>query len=209
MSQQVDLKVVLLGREAAGKTSLVDRFVHGRFADGSRQATVGAAFCAKTVDTPHGAVALGIWDTAGSERYESMTRIYYRGAGAAIVCFDLTEREGFTKASQWVRELRDAEEQCRLYVVGTKADLVESDPKLRQVPAEEAEIFAESLGAKYLESSSKTGLNIDALFTAIAEDFVMSVQAEHTQTQSGIVDLTKPVGTNTEEARRCAGCVLQ
>ena len=76
----IDLKIVLLGREFSGKTSLVERFVHNRFrGPGWYQNTIGAAYGARLVDVEdRGTIAVGIWDTAGSERYEAMTRMYYR-----------------------------------------------------------------------------------------------------------------------------------
>jgi len=85
--QRVDVKVVMLGKEYVGKTSLVERYVHDRFLVGPYQNTIGAAFVAKVMSVGDRTVTLGIWDTAGSERYEAMSRIYYRGAKAAIVCY--------------------------------------------------------------------------------------------------------------------------
>jgi Ras-related protein Rab-24 len=65
-------------------------------------------------------LTLGIWDTAGAERYESMSRIYYRAAKAAVVCYDLTNRSSFDKVKFWVEELLHNEDGCDLYIVGTK-----------------------------------------------------------------------------------------
>ncbi|KAA0720360.1 Ras-related protein [Triplophysa tibetana] len=88
-AMRVDAKVVMLGKESVGKTSLVERCVHRRFLVGPYQNTIGAAFVAKALNIGDKVVTLGIWDTAGSERYEAMSRIYYRGARAAIVCYDI------------------------------------------------------------------------------------------------------------------------
>lgn len=92
--QRVDVKVVMLGKESVGKTSLVERYVHDRFLAGPYQNTIGAAFVAKVMPVGDRTVTLGIWDTAGSERYEAMSRIYYRGAKAAIVCYGKGARRG-------------------------------------------------------------------------------------------------------------------
>ncbi|KAG7464837.1 hypothetical protein MATL_G00169840 [Megalops atlanticus] len=86
-AQRVDAKVVLLGKESVGKTSLVERYVYNRFLVGPYQNTIGAAFVAKPIQVGDKVLTLGIWDTAGAERYEAMSRIYYRGARAAIVCY--------------------------------------------------------------------------------------------------------------------------
>jgi Ras-related protein Rab-24 len=67
---------------------------------------------------------LGLWDTAGSERYESMSRSFYRGAKAAIVCYDVTNEQSWEKVKFWIDELTKFEETCKIYIVGTKLDLL-------------------------------------------------------------------------------------
>lgn len=134
--------------------------------------TIGAAFGAKKVSIGGESVTLGIWDTAGSERYESMSRIYYRGAKAAIVCFDLTDTSSFDRAKFWVNELKQTEEECVVYLCGTKVDLVEENKKLRKVEQTHIREYADDIAAKYTETSAKTGFNIETLFMMIAEDFV-------------------------------------
>jgi Ras-related protein Rab-24 len=118
---KVDMKVVFLGMSDVGKTSLVERFLAGQW-NPKPGTTVGAAFGAKKVEVPGypTPITLGIWDTAGAERYESMSRIYYRSARAACVCYDITNKESFRKVKFWVDELLQNEEQCAIYLVGTK-----------------------------------------------------------------------------------------
>jgi Ras-related protein Rab-24 len=87
------------------------------------QNTIGAAYGAKKVLLDdHREVLLGLWDTAGSERYEAMTRVYYRGAKAAIVCYDVMNERSWEKLKFWVEEVKMCEEDCRIYIVGTKID---------------------------------------------------------------------------------------
>uniref|UniRef100_A0A3Q3J7U6 Ras-related protein Rab-24 n=1 Tax=Monopterus albus TaxID=43700 RepID=A0A3Q3J7U6_MONAL len=142
-AMRVDTKVVMLGKESVGKTSLVERYVHHRFLVGPYQNTIGAAFVAKAIQVEDKVITLGIWDTAGSERYEAMSRIYYRGARAAIVCYDLTDSSSFQRARFWVKELQKCEEQCKIYLCGTKSDLIEGDRSLRQIDYHDAQDFAE------------------------------------------------------------------
>ncbi|CAH1782749.1 unnamed protein product [Owenia fusiformis] len=171
-ASRVDMKVVLLGKEYGGKTSLVERYLHDRFAgDTPYQNTIGAAFGAKKVDIGDKVLTLGVWDTAGSERYEAMSRIYYRGAKAAIVCYDLTDRTSFERARFWVNELMKNEEGCKIYLCGTKKDLVISDKRTREVDYHMTTDYAEEIHAEVHETSSKTGENIFELFTKIAKDF--------------------------------------
>ena len=160
-SAKVDIKVVLLGQHNVGKTCLVDRYLHGNFKF-NVTATVGAAFGSKKVDVSGRAWTLGIWDTAGAERYESMSRIYYRSARAAIVCYDLTRKESFEKVRFWVDELLENEPECLIFIVGTKYDLIQEDASLREV--DESMLGMLSLKAnitKTFITSAKTGYNID------------------------------------------------
>uniref|UniRef100_A0A8C7QJQ5 Ras-related protein Rab-24 n=1 Tax=Oncorhynchus mykiss TaxID=8022 RepID=A0A8C7QJQ5_ONCMY len=154
MTMRVDAKVVMLGKESVGKTSLVERYVHHRFLVGPYQNTIGAAFVAKPIQVGDKVVTLGIWDTAGSERYEAMSRIYYRGARAAIVCYDLTDTSSFQRARFWVKELQNCDKHCKIYLCGTKIDLIESDRGLRQVDYHDVQDFAD-----------------DELFQKVAEDY--------------------------------------
>ncbi|MGH0155895.1 UNVERIFIED_CONTAM: hypothetical protein FKN15_030107 [Acipenser sinensis] len=141
--QRVDAKVVMLGKEYVGKTSLVERYVHKRFLVGPYQNTIGAAFVAKPIQVGERVVTLGIWDTAGSERYEAMSRIYYRGAKAAIVCYDLTDSSSFQRVQFWVKELQSCEELCRIYLCGTKSDLVGNDRSTRKVDYHDVQDYAD------------------------------------------------------------------
>ncbi|XP_066501597.1 ras-related protein Rab-24 [Hoplias malabaricus] len=170
-AMRVDAKVVMLGKESVGKTSLVERYVHHRFLVGPYQNTIGAAFVAKAISVGDKVVTLGIWDTAGSERYEAMSRIYYRGARAAIVCYDLTDSSSFQRARFWVKELQTCEEHCKIYLCGTKNDLIEADRSARQVDYHDVQDFADEIGAQHFETSSKTGNNVDEVFMKVAEDF--------------------------------------
>ncbi|KAM4892626.1 ras-related protein Rab-24 isoform 2-T2 [Sylvia borin] len=153
--RRVDAKVVLLGQEGVGKSSLVERCAHGRFRAGPYQNTIGAAFVAKVMTVGDQTVTLGIWDTAGSERYEAMSRIYYRGARAAVVCYDLTDSGSFQRAKFWVNELQNCEEGCRIYLCGTKSDLLEEDRRKRGVDFHDVQDYAD-----------------DELFQKVAEDYV-------------------------------------
>lgn len=165
--EKIQIKVVLLGSASAGKTCLLERFMHGAFQPVT-QATIAGAFSAKCVEIDGTKVFVKCWDTAGSERYMSVSRMYYRGAVAAILCFDLTDRQSFNRTRMWVTELRNIEEKCKLYICGTKKDLIDKNPGSRAVPEVDARQYAADLIAEYTETSSVTGENIDELFTLIA-----------------------------------------
>ena len=159
------IKMVLLGDSGVGKSCLVLRFVRGQF-DPSSKVTVGAAFMSHPVALPDSStVKFEIWDTAGQERYASLAPLYYRGASAAAIVYDITNKESFAKAKHWVKELqKNASQEIVIVLVGNKSDL-EQD---RDVPAEEAKAYAEENGMEHVEASAKTAHNVSEIFESIA-----------------------------------------
>jgi len=157
-------KLVLLGDMGAGKSSLVLRFVKGQFFD-YQESTIGAAFLTQTVAVNDATVKFEIWDTAGQERYHSLAPMYYRGAAAAIIVYDIQSQSSFARAKSWVRELqRQGNASLVMALAGNKADLTEK----RQVEAEEAAAYAEENGLFFMETSAKTAANVNDLFYEIA-----------------------------------------
>lgn len=184
----VDLKVVLLGKEYCGKTSLVERFLNDRFAGENKyQNTIGAAYGAKKLDNISSdgkSVILGVWDTAGSERYQAMTKIYYRGARAAIVCYDVTDPDSFERLRFWIAELAKFEPACKVYLAATKVDLLVPKAK-RLIDYHETTDLAEEIGSTVTETSAKTGLNVHQLFDKIANDYVSDPKNSLTSFEHG------------------------
>lgn len=132
-------KLVLLGDTAVGKSCLVVRFVRDEFFE-FQEPTIGgkvnlnrifplgmlfsAAFLTQSVALESATVKFEIWDTAGQERYRSLAPMYYRGAAAAIVVYDITNKESFNGAKSWVKELqRRGDPNVIIALAGNKADL--------------------------------------------------------------------------------------
>lgn len=88
-----------------------------------------------------------------------MTKIYYRGAAAAIVCYDVTDPETFSRAKFWVRELRSVEENCTVYLCATKKDLLE-DVQQANPGLDVIEKYADGVQSKFFLTSSKMGENV-------------------------------------------------
>ena len=202
---KVNMKVVMMGREYSGKTSLVERFLNERFVGEDRyQSTIGAAYGARTEEVGDRLVVLGLWDTAGSERYESMSRMYYRGSHAAIICYSVVDIKSWQKVKFWVSELRKMEEQCRVYICATKTDLLEGDDNNRVVDCHDATEYCEEIGAELFETSSKVGTNISEMFHKVASDYLESYESveESTSVENRQFWLTDTV----EEASSSSCC---
>jgi len=120
----VQVKLVLLGEAAVGKSSLVLRFVQNDFNENTSP-TIGAAFLTQKCRLESRIVKFEIWDTAGQERFHSLAPMYYRNAAAAVVVYDITKAASLEKAKSWVKELqRQANPNIIIALVGNKVDLV-------------------------------------------------------------------------------------
>jgi small GTP-binding protein len=158
-----DGKVVLLGSESVGKTSIVSRVLGHPF-DVKYAPTVGSQYAVHVVDTHGGKAALRIWDTAGQERYRTLAPMYYQQTQIAIVVFSIAQADSLADAQRWISELNDhIANPPALFLVGNKADLAD-----RCVSLEQALEVGAALNAVYFETSAKTGANIHELFEAAA-----------------------------------------
>jgi len=197
---KIDLKIVLLGKEFSGKTSLVERFLNDRYAGDNRyQNTIGAAYGAKTIRLEGRDLVLGVWDTAGSERYESMSRMYYRNAKAAIVCYSVNDEDSWDKLKFWISELQIQEPSCTIYICATKLDVIGGNNKLRKVDYHNTLDYAEEVKATVFETSSKTGENISDLFMQIARDYLNN-KANHLESFDDFVNIG-----GIEKSKNCCG----
>lgn len=165
----VDLKLILLGHKNVGKTSLFNRYVYDDF--GPTSMTIGAYFGMKQCKINQRSCNLAIWDTAGEEKFDSLTNFYCRNAAAALVCYDITNAESFAGLQRWIDKVQiEAEKNAVIVIVGNKYDLVEADPKLRKVDINEVKRYAQTIragGVTVMEVSAKTGYNINSVFETI------------------------------------------
>jgi small GTP-binding protein len=154
-----------LGDSNVGKSSLVLRFVKNQF-NADQVTTVGAAFLQSPVplDDSEDKIQFGIWDTAGSERYKALAPMYYRGAEAAIVVYDITSFESFEGAKSWVRELKlYGQPNVVVALAANKSDL----EQYRVVSAHEGQAYARENELTYFETSAKTAANVRRMFVEL------------------------------------------
>lgn len=182
-------KVVFLGDEAAGKTSLVRRYMYDTF-ELSIQATIGMDFQSKTVYLEDRTIRLQLWDTAGQERFRSLIPSYIRDAAAAVVVYDVTKRGSFVGIRKWIEDVRaERGEAAVVALLGNKCDLGDS----REVSTDEGRQQAEELGAiVFHETSAKDGTNVAPLFQQLADRLPTS--APTTGAAAGSTSASTPAG---------------
>mmetsp|Transcript_3695 Transcript_3695/g.4248 ORF Transcript_3695/g.4248 Transcript_3695/m.4248 type:complete len:242 (+) Transcript_3695:279-1004(+) len=169
-SSRMKFKIVLLGEGRVGKTSILLRFCKNEY-DGRQPPTLNASYMDRRINIGNQPVQLSIWDTAGQERFHALGPIYYRDADAALLVYDITDAESFTKVRKWVRELRKiVGENIAIAIAGNKSDL----EKNRHVSEEEALKYAESVGAKHFHTSAKLNRGLDDVFLELSKKVLKS-----------------------------------
>lgn len=195
-------KLVLLGESSVGKSSLVLRFVKGQFHE-FQESTIGAAFLTQTVQIDETTVKFEIWDTAGQERYHSLAPMYYRGAQAAIVVYDISNKETFHKAQTWIKELqRQANPNIVIALAGNKLDLANK----RAVSFEEAKAYADESSLLFMETSAKTAANVMDIFTSIAKKLPKNDSNENNANSNGARSNTRSLNLPSETSNQSNGC---
>ncbi|KDR21594.1 Ras-related protein Rab-37 [Zootermopsis nevadensis] len=160
-------KVMLLGDSGVGKTCLLVRFRDGLFLSGNFISTVGIDFRNKVVTVDQSKVKLQIWDTAGQERFRSVTHAYYRDAHALLLLYDVTNKTSFDNIRAWLGEIREyAQDDVVIMLLGNKADCGSE----RVVRKEDGERLAREYNVAFMETSAKTGLNVELTFMAVARE---------------------------------------
>ena len=172
------LKYIIIGDSSVGKSNILLRYSQDKFND-EYQTTIGVEFGAKNIELDKKIYRIQIWDTAGQENFRSITRAYYKNSVCAFIVYDITNRASFENVKTW---LDDIQKQCPqttfLVLVGNKIDLENE----RQILYEEGSSFAEKNNMLFIETSAKTGQNIENLF-------VKSVEVINEKIKEGYYDL--------------------
>jgi len=160
-------KVLLIGDSGVGKSSILVRFAEDDFEE-DRPCTIGVDFKTKVLDLDGKKINLTIWDTAGQEKFRSLTSSYYRGTQGIILVYDVTRRSSFASLELWLGEIElyATNRDVVKFLVGNKVD-----KNNREVSREEAQKFAKSKSMLFMECSAKTNLGVQQAF----HDFVSQI----------------------------------
>ncbi|KAJ9468324.1 GTP-binding protein yptV3 [Diplonema papillatum] len=187
----ISFKLLLLGDSGVGKSSILLRFTEDTF-ETEMGPTIGVDFRVKHMNVDGKTVKLMVWDTAGSERFRTLTSSYYRGAHGVIFVYDVTDRNSFERLSMWQEEV-EAHKSFPVVMkllVGNKLDLVQSGASDRMVPVSLAEDFARQNGMMWIEVSAKTKEGIQEAFSEMVNkilDTESLVRVAQSTKKSGVM----------------------
>jgi len=173
-------KIVFLGDQSVGKTSLITRFMYDTF-DETYAATIGIDFLSKTMYLEEGkTIRLQLWDTAGQERFRSLIPSYIRDSHVAVICYDITNKKSFDNLDKWIKDVKlERGDDVIIVLVGNKLDLATDK---RQVSLEDVEILQNKIGARFfIETSTKVNHNVKLLFKKIAQSLPEFNQDENSE----------------------------
>ncbi|EGC38506.1 hypothetical protein DICPUDRAFT_96892 [Dictyostelium purpureum] len=170
MSDPDVFKILLIGDSAVGKTSLLLKFADDTFQETSVNMT-SVDYKNKNIVIDGRTFSLQIWDTAGQERFRTITSSFYRGAHGVLVVYDMTDQGTYNNVKLWMQEInRYAVQGVSKVLVGNKFD--QDDRKV--VSSTVAKEYADSIEIPFLETSAKTGFNVEQAFSTMANEIYRS-----------------------------------
>ncbi len=165
-------RYIIVGDMAVGKSCILLQFTDNKFRV-QHELTIGVEFGAKTIELNNKTIKIQIWDTAGQEQFQAITRTYYKGAIGALLVYDITRRDTFTHVTKWLEEVKsNSSKHICVILIGNKKDLEDK----RQVTYEEGESFARENGLMFLETSAKTAFNVVEAFNLSAQAILNNIE---------------------------------
>ena len=193
-------KVPIVGSSFTGKTCLIQRAIKHRF-NNSYDLTFGADCFLYNAKISNNIISLQIWDTAGQEAFNSITKVFYKNAKAVIIVFDMTSKSSFESLETWIEEVRqNTEPKTLLFLVGNKIDLED------QIELQEEEVidYAKKIGIDiFIKSSARTGENIQELFLGVCKSLFLEYAINEPQIQQKTKQRLKNIKDPQQKGYKC------
>ncbi|XP_014285720.1 ras-related protein Rab-23 [Halyomorpha halys] len=185
---EIAIKVVIVGNGAVGKSSMIQRYCKGTFTKEYKK-TIGVDFLERQIECEGEDVRLMLWDTAGQEEFDAITKAYYRGAQACVLAFSTTDRDSFEAIQSWKKKVEDECGEIPTVLVQNKIDLMDQNV----IEPEEVDLLARTLGCRLLLTSVKEDVNVNAVFRHLASRCLAELrreEEEYTMSSNGHHPLT-------------------
>ena len=205
-SYDMIFKIVLIGDSSVGKTNILSKYISDEY-DPDTQATIGVELSTKNYTFDNNEVKVQIWDTAGQEKYRSITSSYYKGAHGCLLVYDITRKVTFENIDKWLAEIKlSSNNEINMVLIGNKCDLEDK----REVSIEEAQNKAKLLNMAFMETSALNGTNVEKAFNELVNNvYQNNKQIFHQDVNIRIDDKDKGVEISQEnntEQRSEDGC---
>ena len=161
---EICLQIVLVGDESVGKTSLLNRYIDDIFSESPGE-IIGVEYRTKYYDYEGNQIELKIWDTAGQEKYHSITNNYIRTADGIIFMYDITNKKTYEGIKKWMKNSDEISNNYKKILLGNKCDLESK----REVSEVEVHMFSEEENVEFYETSTKDNINVKYAFNKIVE----------------------------------------
>ena len=198
-----EIKILLLGDSGVGKTSIFHRYCKKQFEE-NKTATVGADILTKEITYKNESYKIHIFDTAGQERFRSITSSYFHMSDYYFVIFDLTNKNSLDSIPDWLQQLKKEKENPKYIILGNKDDI-----KKNQIPNEEINKTLDNLGTikinkeNFLRVSAKSGKNIDEAFNFMIDVFNNNVNINENKEDNITAKLDKENIQKTNTKMKC------
>jgi small GTP-binding protein len=162
-------KILILGDSTVGKTCFLTRYTDNTFQE-EYLASIGMDYKIKSYEKEDGnSIKLYIWDTAGQDRFRSITRNYYKGADGIILIYDITNEESFNNVKHWINSIKEeAPDKVVIILVGNKVD----DEENRKIKKENGEKISQEFKLPFFECSAKADINVNSAFEALIKKLI-------------------------------------
>ena len=164
MGKKIKLKLIVLGDQFSGKSSILRRYKYNKFIL-NNSATIGVDFISSSINHNNNEYTLHIWDTSGQEKFNSIITSYYRNIAVAIIVFDLTNLKSFYNLKKWITNIEYyCNKDVLIKLIGNKCD------ETKSVSQHDINLLCRDYNINYFEVSAKENINIDHLFKNIVTD---------------------------------------